>query len=87
MTTNNPLLDNCDLPRFAAIQPEHVQPAVAAVLGEYRARIAALLESAAPRTFADTMLPQEALEQRLETVWSPVSHLHAVKDSEQLRAV
>ena len=33
------------------------------------------------------MLPQEALEARLEQVWSPVSHLHAVKDSEELRAV
>ena len=33
------------------------------------------------------MLPQEALEHRLEQVWSPVSHLHAVKDSEALRTV
>jgi oligopeptidase A len=87
MTTDNPLLDHCELPRFAAIQPEHVQPAVAAMLNEYRVRIDTLLASSAPRTFADTMLPQEALEQRLEQVWSPVSHLHAVKDSEGLRAV
>ena len=87
MTANNPLLDHGELPRFAAIQPEHVQPAVAALLDEYRARIEALLASSAARTFADTMLPQEALEARLEQVWSPVSHLHAVKDSEELRAV
>ena len=87
MTTTNPLLDHGELPRFAAIQPEHVRPAVAAMLGEYRARIEALLASSEARTFADTMLPQEALEARLEQVWSPVSHLHAVKDSEELRAV
>lgn len=87
MTTSNPLLEDSALPRFAAIAPEHVQPAVAAVLGEHRARIGALLANAAPRTFANTLLPQEALEQRLEKVWSPVSHLHAVKDSEGLRAV
>ena len=87
MTTSNPLLENTVLPRFATIAPEHVQPAVTAVLDAHRTRIAALLADTAPRTFANTMLPQEALEQRLEQVWSPVSHLHAVKDSEGLRAV
>jgi oligopeptidase A len=83
----NPLLEDSALPRFAAIQPEHVQPAVAATLAAYRARIDALLADSAPRTFANTMLPQEVLEQRLQQVWSPVSHLHSVKDSEALRAV
>ena len=87
MPTSNPLLESAALPRFAAIQPEHVQPAVNAILAEYRARIDALLAEPVPRTFANTMLPQEALEQRLEGVWSPVSHLHAVKDSDALRAV
>jgi len=87
MTAINPLLDHTALPRFAAIHAEHVGPAVAATVAEYRARIDALLAAAAPRTFANTLLPQEALEQRLEQVWSPVSHLHAVKDSEALRAV
>jgi len=87
MTTTNPLLAHTALPRFAAIAAEHVKPAVDAVLHEYRARIDALLARTAPRTFANTLLPQEVLEQRLEQVWSPVSHLHAVKDSEELRAV
>ena len=87
MTSVNPLLEESALPRFAAIRPDHVQPAVSAILAEHRARIAALLADCAPRTFANTLLPQEALEQRLEQVWSPVSHLHAVQDSEALRAV
>jgi oligopeptidase A len=87
MNAANPLLAGTALPQFAAIRPEHVQPAVAATLAEYRARIAALLADPTPRTFANTLLPQETLEQRLEQVWSPVSHLHAVKDSEALRAV
>ena len=87
MTTANPLLEESALPRFAAIRPEHVLPAVAVVLAEHRRRIDALLAGTAPRTFANTLLPQEALEQRLEQVWSPVSHLHAVQDSEALRAV
>ncbi|HST27922.1 MAG TPA: M3 family metallopeptidase [Rudaea sp.] len=83
----NPLLDDSTLPRFGAIEPEHVRPAVDAMLADYRARIDALIADPAPRTFANTMLPQEALEHRSERVWSPVSHLHAVKDSDALRAV
>ncbi len=57
------------------------------MLDDYRACIDALIADPAPRTFANTMLPQEALEHRSERVWSPVSHLHAVKDSDALRAV
>jgi oligopeptidase A len=84
-TQTNPLLENADLPRFGTIRPEHVQPAVDAVLADYRARIDALIADPAPRTFANTMLPQEALEDRVERTWSPVSHLHSVADTAELR--
>jgi oligopeptidase A len=85
MTPDNPLLDATGLPRFSAIRPEHVQPAVDAVLADYRARIDALLASDAPRDFARVMLAGEELEDRLNRVWAPVSHLHGVADSEELR--
>ncbi|HMC45682.1 MAG TPA: M3 family metallopeptidase, partial [Caballeronia sp.] len=87
MTTTNPLLADSSLPRFSMIEPAHVLPAVDATLADYRARIDALLADTTTRTFANTMLPQETLESRLEQIWSPVSHLHAVKDSDALRAV
>jgi oligopeptidase A len=87
MTIANPLLSDSPLPHFSAIEPAHVLPAVEATLAEYRERIATLLAESAPRTFANTLLPQEKLDNRLEQVWSPVSHLHAVKDSDALRAV
>ncbi|MDE2085548.1 MAG: M3 family metallopeptidase, partial [Xanthomonadaceae bacterium] len=85
--TTNPLLEDTDLPRFSAIRPEHVQPAVAAALADYRTHIDALTADPSPRTFANTLLPQEALENRIERIWSPVSHLHAVADTAALRAV
>ncbi|MHB8678168.1 MAG: M3 family metallopeptidase [Rudaea sp.] len=85
--TTNPLLEDTDLPRFSAIRPEHVQPAVAAALADCRTHIDALIADPSPRTFAHTMLPQEALENRIERIWSPVSHLHAVADTAALRAV
>ena len=85
MTTDNPLLATSGLPRFSAIRPQHVEPAVDVVLGNYRARIDALLASTAPRDFASVVLLGEELEDRLERVWAPVSHLHGVADSEELR--
>ena len=81
MTAANPLLETSGLPRFSAIRPEHVQPAVDAVLGEYRRRVDALLASDAPRDFAGVLLLGEALEDRLNRAWAPVSHLHGVADS------
>jgi len=85
MTPTNPLLAESALPSFASIKPEHVEPAVDAVLAEYKQQIEALTSNSSARDFANTMLPQEALEVRLERAWSPVSHLHAVADSPALR--
>jgi len=85
MTHANPLLEETGLPRFSAILPEHVEPAVDAVLADYRAGIDALLVGDAPRDFGHVALPGEEFEDRLNRVWAPVSHLHGVADSEALR--
>ncbi|MEO7326312.1 MAG: M3 family metallopeptidase [Dokdonella sp.] len=85
MTTANPLLENAVLPRFSAIRPEHVGPAVDRVLADYRDAIDALLASDAARDFATVLLTGEECEDRLNRVWAPVSHLHGVADSEELR--
>ncbi|PWK92495.1 M3 family metallopeptidase [Fulvimonas soli] len=87
MTDTNPLLADDALPAFSRIRPEHVPPAIDAILADYRAGVAALTAPGAPRDFAHVMLPQERLEQRLARAWAPVSHLHSVADSEALRAV
>jgi oligopeptidase A len=87
MTQTNALLDDTSLPRFSLIEASQVLPAVEATLQEYRRRIDTLIADSTPRTFANTMLTQELLDSRLEQVWSPVSHLHSVKDSEALREV
>jgi oligopeptidase A len=85
MTNDNPLLATTGLPRFSAIRPEHVEPAVDAALADYRARIDALLAADTPRDFAQVILTGEDCEDRLNRVWAPVSHLHGVADSEDLR--
>jgi len=85
MSASNPLLETEGLPRFSAITPAHVEPAVDALLGDYRARIDALLASDGPRDFSEVVLLGEELEDRLSRAWAPVSHLHGVMDSEALR--
>ncbi|MGN2248549.1 M3 family metallopeptidase [Frateuria sp. GZRe14] len=87
MDQTNPLLADQPLPAFSQIKPEHVEPAVDAILADYRAGIDALTGPEAPKDFATVMLTQERLEQRLAHAWAPVGHLHAVADSEALRAV
>jgi oligopeptidase A len=90
MQTANPLLAETALPLFSAIRPENVLPAIETILADYRARIDALVRSDMPRplqsnAFDDVMLELERLEQRLNRAWAPVSHLHSVADTPELR--
>ena len=80
MTTNNPLLDFSDLPRFDLIQPEHVKPAIESLLADGRALIERLTADTTPATWADFA---GALSDGLEPfgrAWGIVGHLHSVND-------
>ncbi|UCG74062.1 MAG: M3 family metallopeptidase [Chromatiales bacterium] len=83
---SNPLLDSHDLPSFSQIRPEHVEPAVRRVLDDNRARLNEILAGARDDgDFAHSVLPLEELGERLQQAWSPVSHLHGVANSPELR--
>ncbi len=82
---DNPLLDVEHLPRFTAIGAQHVVPAIEHRLGECRAVIAALPGADEQPSFETLVVAQEDAEDRLNRTWSPVSHLHSVKDSAELR--
>ena len=86
MTKNNPLLDVEGLPCFTAIRPEHVGSALDEVLVSNQVVIGQLESTVADgadwESFAQ---PLEDLENRLGKMWSPVSHLNAVADTEGLR--
>jgi oligopeptidase A len=82
---DNPLLEPTPLPRFDAILPEHVRPAITQLLAEHRARVA-LIEAEPSPSFRTVVEPLEELRHALGRVWSPVGHLNAVVNSEPLRA-
>src|SRR6266850_2229914 len=77
----NPLLADSPLPPFPDIRPEHIEPAVAELLGECRARLAEIARLAEP-SFASVVLPLEELRHRLARTWSPIGHLNGVMNSE-----
>ncbi len=82
----NPLLDFSDLPFFDAVKPEHVTPAVSALLEENRA-VVARLEAPMERVSWDNFVePLENATEKLGRAWSIVSHLNAVVDTPELRA-
>ncbi len=85
MQATNPLLAETALPRFSTVRPEYVSPAIETILADYRARIDALTAPDMPHDFDSVMLEQERLEQRLNRAWAPVSHLHSVADTPELR--
>lgn len=86
-TSTNPLLDPNGLPAFSAIRPEHVEPAIDALIAEQRVAIQRIAAPDGIRDFEHVMLTQERLDQTMARAWAPVSHLHSVADSEALRKV
>ena len=82
--SDNPLLAETPLPRFDAIRPEHVEPAIAHLIAQQRAQVAQI-EAATTLTFKTVVEPLEELQHQLSRVWSPVGHLNAVMNSEPLR--
>jgi oligopeptidase A len=84
-TTSNPLLADGELPAFSAITPAHVLSAVESVLADYHSLVEYLVADPAARDFDRLVAPLERLEERLGRTFAPVSHLHGVKDSPELR--
>ena len=81
----NPLLDFSGLPRFAAVRPEHIAPAIDQLLADNRALIDRLTLTETPATWAGFAQPLEDANERLGRAWGVVGHLHAVLDSPELR--
>lgn len=82
---SNPLLNMEGLPPFSTIGPEHVVPAIEAVLSSNRETIDELLASGGPWTWDSLIEPLEVIEDRLNRIWSPIRHMNAVVNSDGLR--
>ncbi len=83
--STNPLLDFSGLPRFDAIRPEHVTPAVDALLADGRATVERIATAAAAPTWDDVVEPLAESLDRFDRAWSAVRHLNAVVNTPALR--
>ncbi|WP_257282799.1 oligopeptidase A [Endozoicomonas sp. SESOKO1] len=82
---NNPLLESSELPPFSKILPEHVKPAIEAIIADNEKAVASLLASGTGIGWRSLQEPLDQLDDRLGQAWSPVGHMNAVVNSEALR--
>ncbi|MGK5090682.1 oligopeptidase A [Deltaproteobacteria bacterium TL4] len=82
---NNPLLEMKDLPPFEQILPQHMEEAITTGINSNLQEIESLLKQSVPYTWDNLVLPLETLDNRLNRIWSPIGHLNAVMNSDEMR--
>ncbi|WP_105167458.1 oligopeptidase A [Pseudoalteromonas sp. T1lg23B] len=81
---SNPLIGLEGLPPFSKIKPQHIVPALKEAIAHCRETIDNVLKNES-FTWQNLVQPLEVSDDKLSRVWSPVSHLHSVVNSEELR--
>ena len=81
----NPLLDFSAPPRFSAITPAHIHPAVEQLIAEARETVEMIATSTAPPTWENFVTPLDDVTERLSRAWGVVGHMNAVVNSPELR--
>lgn len=86
----NPLLQSDDLPKFSAIEPSQLTPAMQSILEKLESDFAAmeskLAESKDSATFDEVLPALEKMQHPLGFAWGIASHLNGVKNSDELRS-
>jgi len=83
--TANALLDFSGLPRFDAIVPGDVQPAISQLLDDNRQLVEALTADDVAATWNDFAAPLADSIELLSRAWGIVGHLHSVNDIPEWR--
>lgn len=82
--SQNPLLEQGQLPDFESIKPEHVKPAVEQCINDARKTIDDVL-ARGDFSWNGLIEPLTDADEKLEHVWAPVSHLNSVVSTPELR--
>ena len=83
---DNPLLDFADLPLFDQIRPEHVAPAVDALLADADKALETVTAAEFPAEWLAISNVLDVSSERFSRSWGAVGHLNAVVDTPELRA-
>jgi oligopeptidase A len=83
----NPLLDFAGLPKFHAITPDIVKPAIEELIADAERVVAQVMAADASPTWANVVTPIDDVTEKLRRAWGVVGHLNAVVNSPALRDV
>lgn len=86
MNETNPLLSATGLPRFDAIRPEHITPAMATLLADADTALDLATSDAVAAEYDALSAVLDVATERLGRAWGAVGHLNAVADAPALRA-
>ena len=81
----NPLLDFSGLPRFGAIEPAHVTPAIDLLLEKAHEVVRQVTDPHASANWDTVVEPLDDITDRLGRAWGAISHMNAVVDTPELR--
>ncbi len=82
---SNPLLESQLLPTFSQIKADQIEPAIDQILADNREIVAKLVAELDQPDWDSLVAPLEEMNDRLAKAWSPVSHMNAVVNSDELR--
>ncbi len=83
---SNPLLDASDLPPFDRVRPEHVAPAMDALLQSSNTALEHVTAADFPADWSAIARELEVATEKLGRAWGAISHLNSVADTPELRA-
>ncbi|WP_341217664.1 oligopeptidase A [Neptunomonas phycophila] len=82
---SNPLLNEALLPPFSQIKPADIKPAIESLLKQNRETVARLTAHPESADWDSVIAPLDEMGDRLSKVWSPISHMNSVVNSDELR--
>jgi oligopeptidase A len=81
----NTLLDISTLPKFTEINITDIEPTVNKIIDQNKKKLKQILASSKDQQWLELLKELEAMDNLLSRVWSPISHLNSVMNSESLR--
>ena len=79
------ILNISDLPKFSQIKIEDIEPAIDQLINENKRKLQQLLKDRETISWQALSEQLQQMDNTLSRVWSPVSHMNSVVNSDELR--